>query len=398
MAEILADEVNREDTDCGMGNVTFSHRKVRTKSACNYRAILSSGSPLPMLPYTISSSTYSSPVGTLTTNNGLNSDPPNLHDATGTAGSCLGGTFSNDKEADAHAKALGHAASNFYGNMQGLKFNAVVAIGELPQAMSMVRGTARRLTRSIKALKKGDIDEAFNALAMDGGSHRQSLKRRRKSQLREGSASKSEFAANSWLEMKYGWFPLLQDVERASQKLGYAQRKEPADIRVTGNSTVRYAMTPNDGGGARLILGSGSGFVKVNIIGYYKLDDPALRAQNGLGVADLSSAAWELLPYSFVADWFLPVGNYLDALSAQSGLTLVRGCTGVRRVHSFGGTFLNTNGTNPCNLSDAGRHNSFVRTVGVPPTNVILRPRSIGEAFNLSNTITSLALLRQAFS
>lgn len=34
---------------------------------------------------------------------------------------------------------------------------------------------------------------------------------------------------------------------------------------------------------------------------------------------------WEVLPFSFVVDWFLPIGPYLEALSTYQGLSFVRG-------------------------------------------------------------------------
>jgi hypothetical protein len=35
----------------------------------------------------------------------------------------------------------------------------------------------------------------------------------------------------------------------------------------------------------------------------------------GLGLMDIAPIAHELLPWSFVVDWFLPIGDYLDILS-----------------------------------------------------------------------------------
>jgi hypothetical protein len=43
------------------------------------------------------------------------------------------------------------------------------------------------------------------------------------------------------------------------------------------------------------------------------------------GVINPLSIAWELSPYSFVVDWFIPVGNVLSALSDTIGLELQDG-------------------------------------------------------------------------
>ncbi len=51
----------------------------------------------------------------------------------------------------------------------------------------------------------------------------------------------------------------------------------------------------------------------------------ALRSLNQLGLLNPASLAWELVPYSFVVDWFLPIGSMLGALSAPAGLDFVGG-------------------------------------------------------------------------
>lgn len=46
----------------------------------------------------------------------------------------------------------------------------------------------------------------------------------------------------------------------------------------------------------------------------------AIQAASQYGLNNPSLIAWELVPYSFVVDWFLPVGDYLERLGAFSGL------------------------------------------------------------------------------
>jgi hypothetical protein len=53
----------------------------------------------------------------------------------------------------------------------------------------------------------------------------------------------------------------------------------------------------------------------------YYLDNPLLRTLAQLGITNPVSLAYELLPLSFVLDWFLPVGQYLDGLDAAAGMT-----------------------------------------------------------------------------
>jgi hypothetical protein len=44
-----------------------------------------------------------------------------------------------------------------------------------------------------------------------------------------------------------------------------------------------------------------------------------------IGFDNPISLAWEILPYSFVLDWFLPIGDFLDGLNRWKGLSFVSG-------------------------------------------------------------------------
>lgn len=58
---------------------------------------------------------------------------------------------------------------------------------------------------------------------------------------------------------------------------------------------------------------------------WYDVEDAALDACKSTGISNPALLAWELLPYSFVVDWFIPVGNYLQNINASAGLRFVKG-------------------------------------------------------------------------
>lgn len=49
-----------------------------------------------------------------------------------------------------------------------------------------------------------------------------------------------------------------------------------------------------------------------------------------LGLDDPLGLIWELTPYSFVVDWFLPVGQWLSSFRSIKGLTFQGGYTYVK--------------------------------------------------------------------
>jgi len=45
-----------------------------------------------------------------------------------------------------------------------------------------------------------------------------------------------------------------------------------------------------------------------------------LSAPRSLGLTDPLSVLWEITPYSFVVDWFIPIGTYLENLNTIPSL------------------------------------------------------------------------------
>lgn len=125
--------------------------------------------------------------------------------------------------------------------------------------------------------------------------------------------------ANGYLEFKYGWKPLLSDVFAiADESIRFtmnqmqkfqASAKLPAfgsKIFLTSfdgisNLPVRLRWPPEDG--RKAFLGA-----KYKIV--LEIPDSSFDIARWSSLNPLS-IGWELIPYSFVVDWFLDVGSYL---------------------------------------------------------------------------------------
>jgi len=88
------------------------------------------------------------------------------------------------------------------------------------------------------------------------------------------------------------------------------------------------------------------------------------------GLTDPASVLWELTPYSFVADWFIPIGNYLAARSLASALTGTFVTTKTRRVFCAYEGLANTD-------------NGIVRTVYTTP------PKGNCALINVTRTVST---------
>lgn len=72
---------------------------------------------------------------------------------------------------------------------------------------------------------------------------------------------------------------------------------------------------------------SGHGFTTwsyedlVTAKGQLLVSDPSVVTAGELGLTNPALVAWELVPYSFVVDWFLPIGDWLQAQTSLLGLS-----------------------------------------------------------------------------
>lgn len=185
---------------------------------------------------------------------------------------------------------------------KGHTFNMGVAMGEGRQTGEMVVATLNRFTSAIKAVRKGRLDLAARAL---GASPRGSHSSRNQRKLKQSDIS------SVWLELKYGWMPLLQDIhESAKAYSALANKARRTRISATVYAPI-FASIPH-ASGAKYFTRVYSGKVERKITA--ELTEQ-LSIARSLGLVDPRSVAWELVPFSFVADWFIPIGTYLDNLS-----------------------------------------------------------------------------------
>lgn len=109
--------------------------------------------------------------------------------------------------------------------------------------------------------------------------------------------------------------------------------------------------------------------------------NPNLHLASQLGLTNPASVAYELVPYSFVLDWVLPLGPFLSSLTDFSGLDIsnaymTKVCKG---VSSYDLKYAD----NPAaNVTDNGTAVCMSRVLGLPTIDVSFdfRPLSLTRA------------------
>lgn len=135
---------------------------------------------------------------------------------------------------------------------------------------------------------------------------------------------------NRWLELQYGWKPLMSDVEGACRELSRLQadnlflfsKRKRKSVRGTDWST---ALITTDNQAKYRIKYIRKDVCDIQL--WYRIKSDVLASYSSLGLTNPALLAWELLPYSFVIDWFLPIGNWLNTWDATLGKTLYAGYT-----------------------------------------------------------------------
>lgn len=139
-----------------------------------------------------------------------------------------------------------------------------------------------------------------------------------------------EGVAQRYLEYVYGLRPLMQDLFGLSE-LAKRQGNSPLFVSAYGKSRRQLRSSgynfhnTSSNCDSTLLSGMSNSVTRCSLWGRVDPNYSGTRALNQLGLLNPASLAWELVPWSFVVDWVLPIGSVLQALTAPAGLIFVDG-------------------------------------------------------------------------
>lgn len=189
--------------------------------------------------------------------------------------------------------------------------------------------------------------------------------------------------SGKYLAYTYGVTPLVNDIQGSIAELeealdrGIIWRVRVRDIQksrreATYGSNVSTILS-------REILEERSDIA----IAYVEFDRPFLATMSSLGLTNPAFVLWDAIPFSFVVDWFLDVGTYLNNLDALSGVKRYSAFYTTKhravetRVSKHGGV-------------GVGRRRLTSRSL------LTLTPKvNAGSGLSLLRSLNALALLRQ---
>lgn len=184
------------------------------------------------------------------------------------------------------------------------EFNAGVFAGELGETVDMLADRTKQLAKALLAAKKGRFAQAAYILGV-GGDRKVSPSTRHRHRDDAGPQHPQSISGG-WLELQYGWKPLVGDIFALADQIAKADK--PRQKRIFAKQDIRVKP---DTSSYLTVSAAGGGKYGKSIVAYITEDIPSW--PQALGLMDPELVAWEVVPFSFVVDWFYPVGSWLQA-------------------------------------------------------------------------------------
>lgn len=188
------------------------------------------------------------------------------------------------------------------------KVNLAQAYAERHQTIELIGNKVYQLAGAIGYLRKGNYKAAAKALG-----------------LTNPRKSKGRTTSQQWLELIYGWMPLLQDIEGLAETVAREVSPHGQFIKVTRDLAISERVDTMRSEQSYNISIADKQTRRVKISLWYALNSDSLRLASTVGFVNPLEVLWEVTPFSFLVDWLIPVGNLIQAFTADMGLSFVSG-------------------------------------------------------------------------
>lgn len=194
------------------------------------------------------------------------------------------------------------ALAKIRGKIMDQKVDLATALGEGKETVSMLIELVARLAKILSLCRKGRLVEAAKLVF----------------------PTNTLTLANDYLMLTYGIKPLIDDIDGLMKHLA-DEIKEGVLIDVKAQA-VRERDQIIPWSSDLPFKAKGTVVSRETYRAIYKctyaIDSSLLRQWDMLGFNNPFAVAWELIPYSFVIDWLIPIGDWLKGINEFSGLTV----------------------------------------------------------------------------
>jgi len=216
---------------------------------------------------------------------------------------CQDSTPVADYPYDDYARAVTECL-NKLGNM---KVNMAENLATARQTVNLIAEDAAHVWKTLLNIKRGNWAGIPSSLGL----------------------SRPRDLGRNLLKFRYGYKPLLGDLYQIFEDF---RKKDPDSYVISAFRGINGSKEYEDTfyiGSRKCEVKTKSEYRTVCKL-FAHLSSDWLATGNQYGLVNPAVLAWELVPWSFVLDWTLPVGNFLQAYSDTAGLNFIGGYTSVR--------------------------------------------------------------------
>lgn len=201
------------------------------------------------------------------------------------------------------------AGTSAQGNINPPEFEGVVFVAELAETLGFLLSPLRAYQKWLKRKL------------------RQARRKKRKRTLGVDAKTLAEYISTGWLGFRYGAMPIIYDVQDAIAAITALEE-------ITNRATARGYST-NHGTASddqqqiaawmqndKHLETTRKVEVRAGIL--YTTD---VKDTFGMHMRQIPKAVWEVVPFSFVADWFLNINDYIDAITPKAGIKILSSWT-----------------------------------------------------------------------
>lgn len=189
------------------------------------------------------------------------------------------------------------------------KLDLSESLVDIDKTVLMVARRAGQVITAWNHVRHGKIKQAFNTLG-----------------LTPKSLTSKELA-KKWLELQYGWLPLLNDIHDGVSLVNTGLGLPESTFTVSRNLTQPLLPAWS----ADIAVGFGGISQEIDVTASVRvkhrtrIKNATVAYLTSLGLENPAYLIWVGTPFTFVVDWLLPVSDWLQAITAPLGLSYVNG-------------------------------------------------------------------------
>lgn len=179
------------------------------------------------------------------------------------------------------------------------------ALAERRQSLEMIANRGLQLWKFFRAVKSFRFGDAAKTLGL--------------SSIPKGVRAKGRAFASNVLEYSFGWAPLIGDI---GNSIDILQSGVPP-LAVKGSATAPTSGVGFWMEGVNRHDYDLKVFARVHYGAKVRINNPNLFLANQLGLINPAAVLWEVVPFSFVVDYFVNVNKFLQSFTDLWGVDLI---------------------------------------------------------------------------